>query len=53
MIEAGMKEWKIPGLTTVVVKNCEIVFSKAYGIKDIHTKETVDENTLVNMGSTT
>ena len=53
MIEAGMKEWKIPGLTTVVVKNGEIVFSKAYGIKDIHTKEVVDQNTLFNMGSTT
>lgn len=53
MIEEGMKEWQIPGLSAVVVKKGEIVFSKAYGLKDIDTGEPVDENTLFNMGSTT
>jgi CubicO group peptidase (beta-lactamase class C family) len=53
MIEEGMKEWQIPGLSAVVVKNGEVVFKKAYGIKDIETKEQVDENTLFSMASTT
>lgn len=53
MIEEGMKEWQIPGLSAVVVKNGEVVFKKTYGIKDIETKEPVDENTLFSMASTT
>jgi CubicO group peptidase (beta-lactamase class C family) len=53
MIEKGIKEWQIPGLTAIVVKDGEIVFNKVYGIKDIESKEPVDDNTLFNMGSTT
>ncbi len=49
----GMSDWKIPGLSALVVKDGEVVFKKAYGIKDIETKEKVDENTLFNMASTT
>ena len=53
MIEKGMKEWQIPGLSAVVVKNGKVVFKKAYGIKDIETKKLVNENTLFSMASTT
>lgn len=53
MIEEGMKEWQIPGLSAVVVKNGKVVFKKTYGIKDIETKEPVDDNTLFSMASTT
>jgi len=47
MIEKGIKEWQIPGLTAIVVKDGEIVFNKVYGIKDIESKEPVDDNTLL------
>jgi len=53
MIEEGMKDWNIPGLATVVVKDGEVVFSKAYGIKDVSTQSPVDHNTLFSMASTT
>ena len=53
MIEEGMKEWQIPGLSAVVVKNGKVVFKKTYGVKDIETKEPVDDNTLFSMASTT
>lgn len=53
MIESGMKEWQIPGLSVVVVKNGEVMFKKAYGVKDMDTNEPVDEQTLFSMGSTT
>ncbi len=53
MITKGMKDWKIPGLAAVVVKDGEVVFHKTYGVKDMDTKEAVDENTLFNMASTT
>ncbi|WP_339657451.1 serine hydrolase [uncultured Maribacter sp.] len=53
MIVQGMKDWKVPGLATIVVKDGEVVFQKAYGVKNLKTKEAVDENTLFNMASTT
>lgn len=53
MIESGMKEWQIPGLSVVVVKNGEVMFKKAYGVKDMDTNEPVDEQTLFSMASTT
>ena len=53
MIQGGMKDWEIPGLVTTVVRDGEVVFSKAYGLRNIETKQTVDRATLFNMGSTT
>ena len=53
MIQKGITDWQIPGLVAVVVKEGDVVFQEAYGIKDIDTKEPVDDNTLFNMGSTT
>jgi CubicO group peptidase (beta-lactamase class C family) len=53
MIEAGMKDWQIPGLAVVVVKNGEVIYKKAYGVKDMETKEPVNEQTLFSMASTT
>lgn len=53
MIVQGMRDWKVPGLATIVVKDGEVVFQKTYGVKNLETKEAVDENTLFNMASTT
>jgi len=53
MIVQGMEDWKIPGLTTVVIKDGEVVFQKAYGVKNLDSKEPVDEHTLFTMASTT
>ncbi len=53
MIVQGMKDWKVPGLATIVVKDGEVVFQKTYGVKNLETKEPVNENTLFAMASTT
>jgi len=53
MIQQGMEEWQIPGLSVVVVKNGDVIYKKAYGIRDIHTGEFVDEQTMFAMASTT
>ncbi|MDT0621980.1 serine hydrolase [Croceitalea vernalis] len=53
MIVQGMQDWKVPGLATIVVKDGEVVFQKTYGVKNLTTKEPVNENTLFNMASTT
>ena len=53
MIVQGIKDWQIPGLTAVVVKDQKVIFKEIYGVKNLINKEPVDEFTLFNMGSTT
>ncbi len=53
MIQKGMHDWKIPGLAAVVVKDGNVIFKKAYGLKDIRSKEPVNNETLFAMASTT
>ncbi|MEO5975935.1 MAG: serine hydrolase [Chryseolinea sp.] len=49
----GMDQWQIPGLAIAIVKDGQIVHMKGYGVKDIKSKEPVDENTLFMIGSNT
>ena len=49
MIVQGIKDWQIPGLTAVVVKDQKVVFKETYGVKNLENKEPVDEFTLCNM----
>ncbi len=50
-ITQGMKDWNIPGLAIAIVKNDSIVMMKGFGVRDIDTKEPVDENTLFMIAS--
>ncbi|HNP22830.1 MAG TPA: serine hydrolase [Panacibacter sp.] len=50
-IERGMKDWDIPGLAIAVVKDGKVVVMKGYGVRDLGTKEPVDENTLFMIAS--
>jgi CubicO group peptidase (beta-lactamase class C family) len=50
-IQQGMKDWNIPGLAIAIVKNGKIVAMKGYGVRDVETKEPVDENTLFMIAS--
>ena len=53
LIVKGMEDWNVPGLAAIVVKDGTVVFQETYGVKNLKTKEPVDENTLFNMASTT
>lgn len=44
-INQGLKDWKIPGLAIVIVKDGKVVLRKGYGVKDITTKSEVDVHT--------
>jgi len=46
-----MKDWNIPGLAIVIVKDDKVVVMKGYGVRDLETKEPVDENTLFMIAS--
>ena len=50
-VEKGLKDWQIPGLAIVIVKDGKVVLMKGYGVKDIKTGERVDENTLFFIAS--
>lgn len=46
-----MKDWDIPGLAIVVIKDGKTVVMKGYGVCNLDTKEPVDENTLFMIAS--
>ncbi|HEY0356309.1 MAG TPA: serine hydrolase domain-containing protein, partial [Flavisolibacter sp.] len=52
-IQQGLKDWDIPGLSIVIVKDGKVVVMKGYGVRDFETKKPVDENTLFMIASNT
>src|SRR3954452_23167510 len=52
-INQGLKDWDIPGLSIVIVKNGQVVWMKGYGVSNVNTKQPVDENTLFMIASNT
>lgn len=52
-ITQGIKDWQVPGLSIVIVKDGKVVLMKGYGVRDIQTQKPVDENTLFMVASNT
>lgn len=52
-IEKGMQEWKIPGLSIVVVKDGAVVYQKGFGVRELGKPGKVDADTRFGMMSTT
>jgi CubicO group peptidase (beta-lactamase class C family) len=52
-VQKAVKDWHIPGLAIVVVKNNEVVFKKTYGVKSLETNAPVDNETYFACASTT
>ena len=50
-INREMKEWDLPGLAIVVVKDGKVVALKGYGVTNITGKTPVNENTLFMIAS--
>ena len=46
-----MKFYKVPGLSVAVIENFKVVWARAYGVKDLETKEPVTNETLFQAGS--
>jgi len=49
----GLKDWSVPGLSIVIVKDGKTVLMKGYGIKNVEAPQPVDENTLFMIASNT
>lgn len=52
-VEKALGDWQIPGAAVAVVRGSKIVYMKGYGVKEMDTKNSVDENTLFMIGSNT
>ena len=52
-ITRGLKDWDIPGLSIVIVKDGDVVAMKGYGVRNLQTQQPVDENTLFMIASNT
>lgn len=52
-VNRAIQEWKIPGVAVSIVKDGKVVHMKGYGVKDIETRQPVDENTVFMIGSNT
>jgi len=50
-VQQGMKDWNIPGLALAIVKDGKVVTMEGYGVRDVQSKEPVDENTLFMIAS--
>jgi CubicO group peptidase (beta-lactamase class C family) len=50
-INKGLKDWQVPGLAIVIVKDGKVIMQKGFGVKNINTKEPVDANTLFFIAS--
>ena len=50
-IQKGMRDWDIPGLAIVIIKDGNVVLRQGYGVRDIDTREPVDEHTLFMIAS--
>jgi CubicO group peptidase (beta-lactamase class C family) len=52
-IEKGMVDWKIPGLSVVVVNDKGVVYEKGFGVREMGKPGKVDQHTMFGMMSTT
>ena len=49
----GTKDWDVPGLSIVIVKDGKVVTMKGFGVRDLQSQKPVDENTLFMIASNT
>src|SRR5947209_8494040 len=52
-VNRGLKDWDLPGLAIVVVKDGKVVVMKGYGVRNISTNAPVDEHTMFMIASNT
>ena len=52
-VEERLAEWKVPGLSIVVVKDGAVLLARGYGVRDLETKERVTPDTLFSIASAT
>lgn len=52
-IARAVRDWQVPGVAVVIVKDDKVVLAKGYGVRDVRSKEPVDERTIFGIASNT
>ena len=52
-VQTAMRDWSVPGMGVVVVKDNRVLFSKTYGVREFGRPDQVNNHTLFSIGSTT
>lgn len=52
-LQSVMSDWNIPGAAVTVVDGHTVTYMKAFGVRDIHTRQPVTPDTLFDIGSCT
>lgn len=52
-IETARTDWKVPGMSVVIVQDGKVLHSKGYGVKELGKNDAVDNKTLFGAMSTT
>ncbi|TCJ13789.1 serine hydrolase [Flaviaesturariibacter flavus] len=52
-IARGLRDWDLPGLSIVIVKDGQVVVQKGFGVRSIESRQPVDANTLFMIASNT
>lgn len=48
----GMKDWQVPGMAIAIMRGDQIIYVKAFGVKEVGRPDPVDVNTVFQIGST-
>jgi len=51
LIKAKQTKYSIPGLSIAVVHHDKVFYNKGFGVRDINTKQPVDQNTIFHTAS--
>ncbi|MBI3670471.1 MAG: serine hydrolase [Acidobacteria bacterium] len=52
-VAQAMKDWKVPGLSLVIVQDGKVILSRGYGFRDVKNQLPVTPQTLFAIGSIT
>jgi len=50
-VEEGMREHNLKGLSVAIIENYNIICTETWGVKDVVTKESIDQNTAFSTAS--
>ena len=52
-IEQALEDWQVPGVAVAIIKDGELVLARGYGVRDLESREPVDEHTIFAIASVT
>ena len=51
LVEKTIKMFEVPGMAVAIIKDGNVIHSKGYGVRSLHSRQKMDENTLFGIAS--